>query len=319
MNQNRSGSSLLVEKGKQRGTRRYKARLPIIQRLSFSVGHFLNDAVVGAWVSYMLVFQTKVLGISNRTAGFLWILSSTVDSVLSLAVGYICDNLKFPLFAKYYGKRKSFHLLGTILVAGLFPFLMMPCFVCGKDSSEWKMGIYYGTIMIVHNIGWALSQVTHLALIPEIAKRPNEMVELHALRWVNIIFSAYYNVTENCIFFGRGSVSISIGASLKSFTKKKKHKTNCQERKRVVLLKKNEICQSVHLPMLFTKASCERLEKQKSMKEDCQTSIARKPEIHAGDKNKLLLSFLCLKPEYLWQRLRPSKKCQKYLYRQECM
>ena len=182
MNQNRSGSSLLVEKGKQRGTRRYKARLPIIQRLSFSVGHFLNDAVVGAWVSYMLVFQTKVLGISNRTAGFLWILSSTVDSVLSLAVGYICDNLKFPLFAKYYGKRKSFHLLGTILVAGLFPFLMMPCFVCGKDSSEWKMGIYYGTIMIVHNIGWALSQVTHLALIPEIAKRPNEMVELHALR-----------------------------------------------------------------------------------------------------------------------------------------
>ncbi|XP_022785963.1 uncharacterized protein LOC111326264 [Stylophora pistillata] len=59
---------------------------------------------------------------------------------------------------------------------------MMPCFVCGEDSSEWSIGIYYGSIMILHNIGWALSQVTHLALIPEIAKRPSEMVELHGLR-----------------------------------------------------------------------------------------------------------------------------------------
>ncbi|KAL9973178.1 hypothetical protein ACROYT_G019596 [Oculina patagonica] len=182
MSQNRSGSTLLVDQVKQRRASRSKPHLPIFQRFSFSVGHVLNDAVVGAWVSYMLIFQTKVLGISNRTAGFLWIVSSSVDSVLCIVVGYVCDNYRFPFLAKYYGKRKSFHLLGTVLVAGFFPFLMMPCFVCGEDSSEWILGIYYATIMIIHNIGWALSQVTHLALIPEIAKRPSEMVELHALR-----------------------------------------------------------------------------------------------------------------------------------------
>lgn len=182
MGHNRSGSSSLVDQSKQRRPSRAKPRLPLLQKLSFSVGHFLNDAVVGAWISYLLIFETKVLGMSNRTAGFLWITSSCVDAVLCLVVGYICDNYKFPFLAKYYGKRKSFHLLGTVLVAGLFPFLMMPCFVCGEDSSQWTMGIYYGSIMIVHNIGWAFSQVTHLALIPEIAKRPSEMVELHALR-----------------------------------------------------------------------------------------------------------------------------------------
>lgn len=188
MSHNRSGSSFLADQVKQRRPSRSKPRLPVFQRFSFSVGHVLNDTVVGAWISYMLIFETKVLGLSNRTAGFLWIVSSVVDSVLCIVVGYICDNYKFPLLARYYGKRKSFHLLGTVLVAGFFPLLMMPCFVCGKDSSEWIMGIYYSTIMIAHNIGWALSQVTHLALIPEIAKRPNEMVELHALRWVKIVF-----------------------------------------------------------------------------------------------------------------------------------
>lgn len=183
MTSSRSGSSFSADQGKRRsGPSRSKPRLPIFQRFSFSVGHVLNDTVVGAWISYMLIFQTKVLGLSNRTAGFLWIVSSTVDAVLCIVVGYTCDNHKVPLLARYYGKRKSFHLLGTVLVAGFFPLLMMPCFVCGEESSEWVMVIYYATIMIVHNIGWALSQVTHLALIPEISKRPNEMVELHALR-----------------------------------------------------------------------------------------------------------------------------------------
>ena len=193
-NQNRSDSSWFEDKLNQSGKKRHKSRLPVVQKLSFSVGHFLNDAVVGAWVSYMLIFQTKVLGISNSTAGFLWIVTSTVDAVATLAVGYVCDNVKFPLFSKYYGKRKSFHLLGTVLVAGLFPFLMMPCFVCGEDSSEWKLGIYYGALMVIHNIGWALSQVTHLALITEIAKRPDEMIELHALRSVK--FQLKINFSE---------------------------------------------------------------------------------------------------------------------------
>ncbi|XP_068718354.1 major facilitator superfamily domain-containing protein 12-like [Montipora capricornis] len=177
-------SSFVIDpKVTQKGTKHYqKARLPLTQRLSFSVGNFLNDAVAGAWTTYLIIFQTKVLGMSNRGVGLLSIVSFSVDAVLSLFVGYVCDNRKFPLCAKRYGKRKSFHLLGTILVAGFFPLLMMPCFICGDDSSEWKMLIYYGFIMIIHNFGWALAQVTHLALIPECAKRPREMVELHSLR-----------------------------------------------------------------------------------------------------------------------------------------
>lgn len=178
----RSGPSLGSHQDKERTTKRHKARLPIIQRLSYSVGHFLNDAVVTAWSSYLLVFLIRVVGMSNRTAGFLWIVSNSADATFGVLIGYICDGLNLPFLSKYYGKRKSYHLLGTVLVAGLFPLVMMPCFVCGEDSSQWEIGLYYGTIMFVHNIGWALSQCTHLALIPEIAQRPREMVELQALR-----------------------------------------------------------------------------------------------------------------------------------------
>ena len=58
MSYNRSGSSFLADQGKQTRPSRSKPRLPVFQRFAFSVGHVLNDTVLGAWVSYLLIFQT---------------------------------------------------------------------------------------------------------------------------------------------------------------------------------------------------------------------------------------------------------------------
>lgn len=98
----------------------------------------------------------KVFGFLNRIVGFFWIVVNIVDFVLCIVVGYICDNYKFLFFVRCYGKCKSFYLFGIIFVVGFFLFFMMFCFVCGEDFFEWIMGIYYGIIMIVFNIGWVL-------------------------------------------------------------------------------------------------------------------------------------------------------------------
>lgn len=39
-------------------------RLPFSQRLSYGVGHVLNDLCASMWFSYLLVYFHKVLGFS---------------------------------------------------------------------------------------------------------------------------------------------------------------------------------------------------------------------------------------------------------------
>ena len=185
MSRKRSDTNLLIAEDPRKQRKRAKLRTPLARRLSYGVGHVLNDLVLAVWMSYILVFQTKVLGLSNQSSGIFWMTTSAFDAILAMAVGYSCDNISIPYLSKFYGRRKLWNLIGTILVAGLFPFLLMPCFFCGSNVSEVTLLVYYCTLAILMTIGWSASQVSHLALIPEIAKRPGEMVELNALRQVD--------------------------------------------------------------------------------------------------------------------------------------
>lgn len=43
--------------------------LPPLRRLSYAVGHFLNDLCASMWFTYLLVFYHSVLGFQNTYAG----------------------------------------------------------------------------------------------------------------------------------------------------------------------------------------------------------------------------------------------------------
>ncbi len=43
--------------------------LPALRRLSYAVGHFLNDLCASMWFTYLLVFYHSVLGFQNAFAG----------------------------------------------------------------------------------------------------------------------------------------------------------------------------------------------------------------------------------------------------------
>lgn len=43
--------------------------LPAVRRLSYAVGHFLNDLCASMWFTYLLVFYHSVLGLQNTYAG----------------------------------------------------------------------------------------------------------------------------------------------------------------------------------------------------------------------------------------------------------
>ena len=72
-----------------------KDRLSLTQRLSYSVGHVLNDLAGNAWFSYLLVFLTKVAELSNVNTGFVRLLGQVqFRGYLHAVAGVLCDKTK---------------------------------------------------------------------------------------------------------------------------------------------------------------------------------------------------------------------------------
>lgn len=99
-----------------------KDRLPSSQRFCYSVGHVLNDLAGNAWFSYLLVFLTKVAGLTNANAGYVLLISQVFEGACTPVAGILCDKTVCK-----YGRRKSWHLLGTACVTISFPFIFNQC------------------------------------------------------------------------------------------------------------------------------------------------------------------------------------------------
>lgn len=151
--------------------------LPKSQKAFYGVGHILNDLCGNCWFSYALIFWTKVIGLSDTDAGLLLLIGQLSDAISTVIIGQACDRTKF----RWYGKRKLWHLIGTVCVMLSFPFIFNLCLNC-EYSSDIKKVLYYAGFVVVFQFGWAAAQISHLALIPEIANRTSDIVHLNAIR-----------------------------------------------------------------------------------------------------------------------------------------
>ncbi|XP_008835255.1 major facilitator superfamily domain-containing protein 12 isoform X2 [Nannospalax galili] len=157
-------------------------------RLSFAVGHFLNDLCAAMWFTYLLLYLHSVRGYSSRGAGLLLLLGQAADGLCTPIVGYEADRAA----PSSCGPRKAWHLAGTICVLLSFPFIFSPCLGCGEATPEWAALVYYGPFIVVFQFGWAATQIAHLSLIPELVTSDHEKVELTALRYA---FTVVANIT----------------------------------------------------------------------------------------------------------------------------
>ena len=152
-------------------------QLSHFSRLSYGVGHVLNDLCASMWFSHLLVFYQKVVELSSIGAGILLLIGQIVDGLATPLVGIESDRTKLPT----YGKRKIWHLGGTIAVAITFPFIFNVCIGC-ENAPHWSLFIYYIPFIVIFQIGWAATQISHLSLIPELASGCEEKVVLNAIR-----------------------------------------------------------------------------------------------------------------------------------------
>ncbi|XP_040178508.1 major facilitator superfamily domain-containing protein 12 [Rana temporaria] len=157
-----------------------QAPLPLLQRFSYATGHFLNDLCASMWFTYFLVFFHSVLGFSSSNAGILLMVGQVADGLCTPLIGYESDRYGGNL---RYGRRKSWHLLGTFCVVISFPFLFNPCIGCTENTPQWAGLLYFTPFIIIFQFGWAATQISHLSLIPDLAKNEHDKVELTAFRY----------------------------------------------------------------------------------------------------------------------------------------
>ncbi|CAH1795900.1 unnamed protein product [Owenia fusiformis] len=160
-------------------------KLPWVTKLSYGVGHVLNDLLASMWFSYLLVYLHAVLGFNNVLAGNLMLIGQVSDAVFTPFIGFESDRTNG--FCGY-GKRKSWHLLGTICCICSFPFLFNACITC-EHSAMWAQFIYYSPFVVIFQFGWASTQISHLSLIPDLTSNSQERVELNAIRYAFTVIS----------------------------------------------------------------------------------------------------------------------------------
>ncbi|CAL8321597.1 unnamed protein product [Arctogadus glacialis] len=180
-----------------------RSSLPLRQKLSYAAGHFLNDLCASMWFSYLLVFYHSVLGFQSTYAGVLLLSGQVADGLCTPLIGYESD--RSPGCGTY-GRRKTWHLVGTVSVVLSFAFVFNQCLGCDAATPQWVSLLYFLPFIVVFQFGWAATQISHLALIPELVSCKHAKVELTAYRYALTVVAnmAVYSIAFLLFHFQAG-------------------------------------------------------------------------------------------------------------------
>lgn len=180
------------------------------QKVCYGVGHILNDLAANAWFSYLIIYLTKVAGLSNSHTGKVVMAGQLTDGICTPITAILNDKTVCR-----YGRRKIWHLLGSICVSFSFPLLFTR--LLGDEASDSLKLAYYISIAAVFQVGWGCVQISHLSLIPEIAIKELEKVELNAIRSALRFACGIFVFGVTWILLGRSSESNISSATWKQF------------------------------------------------------------------------------------------------------
>lgn len=81
-----------------------------------------------------------------------------------------------------YDAKHLHCITGTALVFVSFPLIFSFCPMC-KNGPYWWHIVYLGFVVLLFQLGWAIVQITHLAIIPEMSRTRKDRADLTALRY----------------------------------------------------------------------------------------------------------------------------------------
>jgi len=109
-----------------------------------------------------------------------------------------------------YGKRKSWHMVGTFCVLASFPFIFLGCIGCA-DADQSAQLVYFVAFVVVFQFGWAATQISHLSMIPDLTPCQNERTGLTAIRYAATVVSNISVYLLTWIFLGMQNLDGIVG------------------------------------------------------------------------------------------------------------
>ena len=103
---------------------------------AFGFGSVQNDICGSMVLGYLLVYCIMVLGLSNESATIIVTVCQIADGLGTISVGYLATRTKYCWFSNTYGNLKSWHLLGTVLVAIAFPLMFRKSVLLDHSTSS---------------------------------------------------------------------------------------------------------------------------------------------------------------------------------------
>ena len=153
-----------------------KQPFPLYRKMAFASGHFLNVLAISMWFPYNVTFFEKVLQIPPKSTGTIILLAQIAGAISNPFVGMWSDQTRIR-----YGRRKVFHLLGVVSIACSFFFIWHQCLGCENAQYSYQV-IYFASIAVLFEFGWASTAIAQLSLIPELTSDKHVKVELTSLR-----------------------------------------------------------------------------------------------------------------------------------------
>jgi len=145
----------------------------------YGVGHFLNDMTAAAWFNYLLVFLVQVQHMSPSLAAVVLLCGQIADGIANPLIGVLSDKT-----TSRFGKRKTWLLVGAVVVNATFFFVFSDCWLCEEANLGSVFTVVWFSIFAsLFNVGWAAVQVSHMALVPELTANKHERVKLNSARY----------------------------------------------------------------------------------------------------------------------------------------
>ncbi|XP_026684633.1 major facilitator superfamily domain-containing protein 12-like [Diaphorina citri] len=93
--------------------------------IAYSQGHVYNDLCASMWFTYLLPYFQKCVLLSPSNAGLLMLIGQVADALATPVIGLYSDRGSTAWYCAL-GRRKTWHIIGSVLVTFSFPFIFSP-------------------------------------------------------------------------------------------------------------------------------------------------------------------------------------------------
>uniref|UniRef100_A0A8D8WMV6 Major facilitator superfamily domain-containing protein 12 n=1 Tax=Cacopsylla melanoneura TaxID=428564 RepID=A0A8D8WMV6_9HEMI len=154
--------------------------------IAYSQGHVYNDLCASMWFTYLMPYLQKCVGLVPEYAGLLMLIGQVADAIATPIIGLFSDRGSTAWYCSL-GRRKTWHILGTLLVTLSFPFIFSPMLM--HITSALSQVLYYTPFICLFQFGWAAVQIAHLSLVPDLTPNEHERTSLLSVRYAFTVIS----------------------------------------------------------------------------------------------------------------------------------